>query len=88
MSFAVFFHQKAARSLKKLPTSVRSRILDELRELQQRPEKGEQLRPSQFWRVRVGDYRAIYEIDRKTNRVIVLYVGYRKNVYDEFSRLV
>ncbi len=46
------------------------------------------MRPSQFWRVRVGDYRAIYEIDRKTNRIIVLYVGHRKNVYDEFSRLV
>jgi mRNA-degrading endonuclease RelE of RelBE toxin-antitoxin system len=30
----------------------------------------------------------IYEIDRGANRIIVLYVGHRRNVYDEFSRLV
>ncbi len=88
MSFTVLLHPKAARSLKKLPASIGSRNLDELRELQGRPEKGDRLRPSQFWRVRVGDYRAIYEVDRGTNRIIVLYVGHRRSVYDEFSRLV
>ena len=39
-------------------------------------------------RLRVGDYRAIYEIDEASKRVIVVYVGHRKNVYDEFSRLL
>jgi len=60
-----------------------------LKELENSPEtKAEQLRPSEFWKARVGDYRAIFEIDRKRELVIVLYVGHRKNVYDEFSRLL
>lgn len=88
MSFTVLLHPKAAKALKKLPTSIKKRILEELKELQERPEKGDPLRPTQFWRVRVGDYRAIYEIERQTHRVIILHVGHRKNVYDEFSRLV
>ena len=59
-----------------------------LKVLENSPEVGEQLRPSKFWKVRVGDYRVIYEIDRSSGRVIILFVGHRKNVYDEFSRLV
>ena len=41
-----------------------------------------------FLRIRVGDYRAIYEIDRKDKRVIVLHIGHRSRVYDDFSRLL
>jgi len=88
LSFAVLLHRKAAKSLKKLQASIRSRILELLKELERWPEKGDQLKPSRFWRLRVGDYRVIYEIDRQANRVIVLHIGHRKNVYDEFSRLV
>ena len=88
MSFAVFLHPKAARSLRGLPESIRKRILEALKELEDSSEKGDQLKPSQFWRVRVGDYRAIYEIDRTQNKVVVLYVGHRKRAYDDFSRLL
>ncbi len=58
-----------------------------MRELERHPEKGDQMKPSQFWRLRVGDYKVVYEIDRKAGRVVVLYVGHRKNVYDDFTRL-
>ncbi len=88
MSFTVLLHPRATKPLKKLPISIRKRILGELNELLESPEKGDPLRPSQFWRVQVGDYTAIYEIDRQANLVIVLHVGHRKNAYDEFFRLV
>ena len=51
-------------------------------------ERGERLVHSPFWRIRVGDHRVIYEIDREHNRVIVLFIGHRRDVYDEFSRLL
>jgi mRNA interferase RelE/StbE len=88
LSFAVLLHPKAARSLKRLEESVRARVVRSMWELQGSPDKGDQLKPSQFLRLRVGDYRVIYEIDRRRNRVTVLYIGHRKNVYDDFSRLV
>ncbi len=88
MSFTALLHPKAANGLKKLPPPIRDRLLEGLRGLQEAPEKGDRLKPSQFWRLRVGDYRAVYEIDRKARRIVVLHVGHRKNVYDEFSRLV
>lgn len=79
---------RAAKALKRLQHSVRERMFESLEALERSPEAGEQLRPSRFWRIRVGDYRAIYEIDRSSSRVIVLFIGHRKNVYDEFYRLV
>jgi mRNA interferase RelE/StbE len=86
--FAVLFSPKAAKSLRKLQRSIRERIVRSLKSLEESPEVGEQLKPSRFWKVRIGDYRVIYEIDRSSNRVIVLFIGHRKNVYDDFSKLV
>lgn len=63
--------------------------MDQLKELRDSPQqKGERLMQSSFWRLRVGDYRVIYEIDRNQGRVIVLFIGHRRDVYDDFSRLI
>jgi mRNA interferase RelE/StbE len=89
VSFKVLLHPKAARFLEKLDTSLKERIRQTLRELEDSPEtKGERLKYSQFWRLRIGDHCVIYEIDRERSRVIVLFIGHRKDVYDDFSRLL
>ena len=33
------------------------------------------------WRIRVGDYRVLYEVDDKASTVLVVAVGDRKEVY-------
>jgi mRNA interferase RelE/StbE len=35
-----------------------------------------------LWRIRVGDYRAIYAIDDETKRVEVMRIAHRREVYD------
>ncbi len=88
MTYSVLFRPTAAKSLRKLRRSLGVRILESLKGLEQSPEIGEQLKPSQFWKIRVGDYRVIYQIDRPSKRVIILFIGHRKNVHDKFSRLL
>ena len=89
MSFGVFLHPKAARFLRKADSSLRGRIREGLAGLADSPErKGERLMHSPFWRLRVGDYRVIYEIDREQKKVIVLFIGHRRDVYDDFSRML
>ena len=89
MSFGVFVHPKAARFLKKTDRSLRRNLTENLAELADSPEeKGERLIRSPFWRLRVGDYHVIYDIDRKHSRVIILFIGHRRDVYEEFSRLL
>ena len=88
MNFAVLLHPKAARDLNKIREPTRSRIRERMAELRGDPEgAGEKLRYTDFWSLRIGDYRAIYETKRDREQVIILYVGHRKNVYDDFSRI-
>ena len=88
MVFTVVLHPKAAKALEKIEKSIRSRIIEELRELRNRPERVEKrLKYSDFWSLRVGDYRVIYEVDRGKNQVVVLFIGHRKKVYDDFSKM-
>jgi mRNA interferase RelE/StbE len=41
----------------------------------------ENLTNTGLYRVRVGDYRIIYDVEDKVTRVLVLKVGDRKQVY-------
>lgn len=88
MSFKVFLHPKPARFLSKLEKGAKERIKGKLSELEDNPERGgKRLKHSNFWILRIGDFRAIYEIDREDNQVVVLFIGHRKDVYDDFSKL-
>ena len=88
MIFTVLLHPKVAKELESLENTTRTRIVERLRDLKDNPEAvGKILRHSSFWSLRIGDYRAIYEIDRTKRQVIVLFVGYRKKVCDDFSKL-
>ena len=88
MAFTVLLHPKAAKTLEKLGKPLGQRIKKQLQELKDKPERiGKQLQYSNFWSLRVGDYRAIYEINREKRQVIILFVGHRKKVYDDFSKM-
>lgn len=88
MAFTVLLHSKAAKALEKIEKSIRTRIIAKLKELSDNPEKvGKPLKYSDFWSLRVGKYRAIYEINRSKNQVIILFIGHRKKVYDDFSKM-
>ena len=89
MAFAILLHPKAAKELERLEEDLRTRIKERLRELKNSPESiGKALKPSGFWSLRIGDYRAIFEIDRAKKQVIVLFIGHRKKVYDDFSKML
>ena len=87
MKFKLFLHPKAKEFLEKLDKRTKERIKNKIKELEEFPEeRGKRLKHSNFWILRIGDYRGIYEVDKENRRVIVLFVGYRKNVYDDFSK--
>lgn len=81
----VLLHPKTAQFLEKLNKQLSDRIKEKLKELENNPKKGKLMSHSNFWILRIGDYRAIYEISK--DMVIILYIGHRKKVYEDFSRL-
>ncbi len=88
MTFQVLLHKKAAKELSKVPEEHRQSIIKGIRSLDKNPStRGKKLKPSAYYSLRVGDYRAIYEMSEAERKVIVLMVGHRKNVYVKFDML-
>ena len=89
MTLTVFLHPKAAKELRKQDRTVQDRIIKQAKELRKSPtEIGKRLEPADFWSLRVGDYRVIYRIDKEEKRVVILFIGHRNKVYDDFSKML
>lgn len=84
--YRVVLAPAAERRLSKLEAAVQRRIIRALHELEVEPRpRGAALlagRPGErTWRIRVGDYRVIYEIHDDRLMVLVVRVGHRGEVY-------
>jgi len=89
VTFTVLLHLKAAKELKKTEKNVQDRIIERVKELRENPEKiGKTLHQSSFWSTRIGDHRVIYQINLEENQVIILFIGHRSKVYDDFSKML
>lgn len=85
MSYEVSFTTAAARQIKKLPRPARDRVLDAITDLAEdpRPHGAKKLVGEQTaWRIRVGDYRVIYDILDSELTVMVVLAGHRREVYN------
>ena len=74
----------AQRQLSKLPRKVRERIDEGIRGLAEnpRPPGSKKLEGADdFHRIRVGEYRTVYQIKDKELLVIVVRIGHRREVY-------
>jgi len=87
MSYKILLHPKANAYLENIEVELENRIRKKLHVLSSNPEKEKKLKHSNFWRLRIGEYRTVYEVEYDNNRVIILFIGHRKDVYDDFSRL-
>lgn len=38
---------------------------------------------SGFYKLRIGDYRVIYEIESETQVLVIVRVGHRRDIYDQ-----
>jgi mRNA interferase RelE/StbE len=89
VTFKILLNPKAAKELQETEKHVRDRIVESAKQLHENPDKiGKPLKQSDFWSLRIGDYRVIYEIDQNRKQVVILFVGHRSKVYDDFSKML
>jgi addiction module RelE/StbE family toxin len=88
VTFAVTLHPKAAKELQKIEREIRARTIERAKKLRENPEKnGKPLKQSDFWTLRIGDYRAVYQIDGNRKQVVILFIGNRNQVNDDFLKM-
>ncbi len=84
MIYRIEITPAALRFLSNLDLRMRKRIkraIDMLAEAQHPPGAKKLAGTADRWRVRVGDYRVIYDIRDEILTVLVVKVGHRKDVY-------
>ena len=84
MAYQIEFTSSAARALSKLSETLQSRITPKIDALanQPRPPGVEKLHGHRNrYRLRVGDYRIIYEIQDRILLVLIVDIGHRREIY-------
>ena len=82
--YEVYIEKAAENDLKRLPTTTFQRIIPHIKSLAEnpRPPSCRKLTGSKNdWRIRIGDYRVLYEIDEKAEAVRIMRVRHRREVY-------
>jgi len=88
-AYSIVLHREAHRELLALPKKVRSQVREVVEGLQTDPRP-----PGAFplkgrkgaYRIRVGDYRVLYEVHATEIVVYVIGVGHRREVYVRLLR--
>jgi mRNA interferase RelE/StbE len=83
MSHTVILPRSVQKHVDRLPDEAAERILQRLATLETnpRPHDVKKLKGRDAWRIRVGDYRVLYEIHDRALQVVVISVGHRREVY-------
>jgi mRNA interferase RelE/StbE len=82
MNYAVTILRRAQTELAALSGETYERVRETIRALadEPRPPGCLKLTGREGWRVRIGDYRVVYEVDDVRRVVTVLHVGHRRDV--------
>lgn len=80
--YEIIFDEEAIDFLNKLPIGIKERIFSKIISVKENPfHFFERLAGRQEYKLRVGDYRIIAEIDQSLQRVNIVIIGHRKNIY-------
>jgi mRNA interferase RelE/StbE len=86
MSYKVQYTTQAVEDLEKLAADIRQRITKKINWL---GENFDNIQPiplsanwAGFYKLRVGDYRVIYEIDNDIQIITIDQVGHRRDIYN------
>ncbi len=80
--YEIIFSQKAKKQLFRLEKNIQKRIITALERIRIRPEAYiTKLVGDPGYKLRVGDYRLIMDIDNNDLLILIIKVGHRKNIY-------
>ena len=82
--YSISFRSSADKDLRALSKKLVSRVVEKLEGLREEPFPREAVKLSgveRLYRVRVGDYRIVYEVDTQEKQIIIYYIRHRREIY-------
>ena len=84
MAYAIKIKKSALKTIKRVEKSVKVKIWTAISELSDDPRPPGCVKMSgaeDLWRIRVGDWRIVYQIRDREMVILVVRVGHRREVY-------
>lgn len=83
MTYSLSIKQSAAKALAKIEGEDRQRIINAIDQLKTNPVAGSVLKGefSGLRRIRVGNYRVVYEVQDEKLVILVIRIGHRREAY-------
>ena len=80
--YELIFDEEAIKFLDKLEKSISKRIFNKIQETKEDPHRYfEKLTNRKEYKLRVGNYRVIADINDSKITIYVILIGHRKNIY-------
>lgn len=82
--YTIEFAASADKALSRLPVATQRRIVAAVETLADDPRPPGVVKlagDDNLWRIRVGDYRVVYEIHQRRLTVLIVRLGHRKDIY-------
>ena len=83
-SYNILFKPSVQKDLRSLPQTVIARVMRHIESLENEPvprHSAKLVGAEQLYRIRVGDYRIVYGIDKEAKQVLIHYVRHRREAY-------
>ncbi|MDP3009183.1 MAG: type II toxin-antitoxin system RelE/ParE family toxin [Methylococcales bacterium] len=83
MAFSLSIKHRAQKMLAKIPANKQQKIIAAIYELADIPFPSgcKKLTGREAWRIRVGDYRVIYEVENERLTIFIIEIGHRREIY-------
>jgi len=80
--YSIELTDTSKKFLKKLEKKVYEAILNKIYSIRENPFRFlKRLQGEKLWRLRIGDYRAEVDVIISMNKIIIVRIGHRKNIY-------
>ena len=80
--YDIIFDEEAIDFLEKLPAQIKERIFNKIISAKENPlHFFERLEGRTDYKLRIGDYRIIADIEQNDKKIKVTRIGHRKNIY-------
>ncbi|HMN23101.1 MAG: type II toxin-antitoxin system RelE/ParE family toxin [Ignavibacteriaceae bacterium] len=83
VKYKIEFKKSASKELNSLPNKEIKRILNSIDQLSEEPRgvNSKKLSASKYYRIRVGDYRILYEVKDQILIIYIIKIAHRKDIY-------
>ena len=83
-AYDIIFKPSVEKDLRSLPKSVIDRVLKQINSLTLDPLPRQTIKltgAEHLYRIRVGDYRVVYEVNTKEKRITIHHIRHRRDIY-------